>query len=191
MNNMKNSFLIIMLLLLLFGCSQKATLQVQTETMTKNNIDIIDTSTEKESIINGIDESAASTSIEANVLEKESEASMQKLKLFVDDVEVDVSWEDNSSVNQIKELAKNNPITINAHQYGGFEQVGEIGQNIISNNEQMTTEAGNIVLYAGSNIVVFFGSNSWSYTKLGKINKTIEELKNMLDKSNVVFKISY
>ena len=187
---MKNSFLIIMLLLLPFGCYQKATLQVPTETMTENNIDIIDTSTEKESIINGIEESTVSTSIEANVLEKESETSMKNLKLFVDDVEVDVSWEDNVSVNQIKELAKNNPIIINAHQYGGFEQVGEIGQNIISTNVQMTTEAGDIVLYAGSNIVVFYGSNSWSYTKLGKINKTKEELKNMLDKSSVVFKIS-
>ena len=102
-----------------------------------------------------------------------------------------VSWEDNASVNQIKELAKNNPIIINAHQYGGFEQVGEIGQNIISNNVQMTTEAGDIVLYAGSNIVVFYGSNSWSYTKLGKINKTNKDLKDMLNKNGVVFIISY
>ena len=188
---MKKSILTMVLILLLFSCSQKATLQVHTETITENNIDIIDTLTEKESIINGVDESVASTSIEAKVLEIESEVNMQKLRLFVDDVEVDVSWEDNASVNQIKELAKNNPIIINAHQYGGFEQVGEIGQNIISNNVQMTTEAGDIVLYAGSNIVVFYGSNSWSYTKLGKINKTKEELKNMLDKSNVIFKISH
>ena len=92
---------------------------------------------------------------------------------------------------QIRELAKNNPLVISAHQYGGFEQVGEIGQYIVSNNIQMTTEIGDIVLYAGNNIVVFYGSNSWSYTKLGKIVKSSDELKRLLNKSNVKITISY
>ena len=113
------------------------------------------------------------------------------LKLLIDDVEVSVEWEDNDSVNAIKELAKNGGLTINTHQYGGFEQVGEIGQSIVSNNVQMTTEPGDIVLYADSNIVVFYGSNSWSYTKLGKIkDKNLSELKQLLDKNHVVIKIS-
>ena len=113
------------------------------------------------------------------------------MKLFIDDVEVNVIWEDNISVNAIKELAKNGGLSINTHQYGGFEQVGEIGQNIASENAQMTTEAGDIVLYNNSNIVIFYGSNSWSYTKLGKIvGKTDEELKNLLNKSSVVLKIN-
>ena len=108
------------------------------------------------------------------------------LKLLIDDVEVNVEWEDNDSVKAIKELAKNGGLTITAHQYGGFEQVGEIGQNIVSNNVQMTTKPGDIVLYADSNIVVFYGSNSWSYTKLGEIkDKSSSELKQLLDKSNV------
>lgn len=113
------------------------------------------------------------------------------LKLLIDDVEVSVEWEDNDSVNAIKELAKNGGLTINTHQYGGFEQVGEIGQSIVSNNVQMTTEPGDIVLYADSNIVIFYGSNSWSYTKLGKIkDKDLSELKQLLDKNNVVIKIN-
>ena len=113
------------------------------------------------------------------------------LKLLIDDVEVNVEWEDNDSVNAIKELAKNGGLTINTHQYGGFEQVGEIGQSIVSSNVQMTTEPGDIVLYADSNIVIFYGSNSWSYTKLGKIkDKNLSELKQLLDKNNVVIKIS-
>lgn len=116
---------------------------------------------------------------------------MDTLKLYIDDVEVDVDWEDNDSVKQISELANQNPIIINSHQYGGFEQVGDIGQNIVSNNIQMTTEPGDIVLYAGNNVVVFYGSNSWSYTKLGKINKTREEIDNLLNKENVILKISY
>ena len=113
------------------------------------------------------------------------------LKLFIDDAEVNVEWEDNESVKAIKELAKNGGLTITTHQYGGFEQVGEIGQSIVSNNAQMTTEPGDIVLYADSNIVVFYGNNSWSYTKLGKIvGKTDEELKTLLNKSNVALKFN-
>ena len=113
------------------------------------------------------------------------------LKLLIDDVEVNVEWEDNDSVNAIKELAKNGDLTINTHQYGGFEQVGEIGQSIVSNNVQMTTKPGDIVLYADSNIVIFYESNSWSYTKLGRIkDKSLSELKQLLDKNNVVIKIS-
>ena len=113
------------------------------------------------------------------------------LKLLINDVEVSVEWEDNDSVKAIKEMAKNGGLIINTHQYGGFEQVGEIGQSIVSNDVQMTTKPGDIVLYADSNIVVFYGSNSWSYTKLGKIkDKNLSELKQLLDKNNVVIKIS-
>ena len=110
------------------------------------------------------------------------------IKLFVDNVEVEVDWEENDSVNQLIEITKKNDIVIAANQYGGFEQVGVIGHNIISNNVQMTAEPGDIVLYNNSNIVVFFGSNAWSYTKLGKIkNKTKNELSKLLNKNKVVF----
>ena len=108
------------------------------------------------------------------------------MKLLIDNVEVEVEWEDNESVKQISKIASSSDIIVNAHRYGGFEQVGELGYNIVSSNVQMTTEPGDIVLYSGNNIVIFFGNNSWSYTKLGKIkNKSLSELKQLLDKSNV------
>ena len=110
------------------------------------------------------------------------------MTLLIDNVAVEVDWENNDSVRELCEKVKVNTITINANRYGGFEQVGSLGQNIKSNNVQMTTEPGDIVLYNGSNIVIFFGSNSWSYTKLGKIkNKNLNELKQLLDKGSVVF----
>ena len=110
------------------------------------------------------------------------------MTLLIDNVAVEVDWENNDSVRELCEKVKSNAITINANRYGGFEQVGSLGQNIKSNNVQMTTEPGDIVLYNGSNIVIFFGSNSWSYTKLGKIkNKNLNELKQLLDKGSVVF----
>lgn len=153
----KNNLFIIVVMLMLIGCSYKSN-----EVMATG------------SNLSGF---LAETNMPNN-----NEGNMEKLKLFIDNTEVDVRWENNASMKQIRELAKQKPLEINCHRYGGFEQVGEIGQDIVSNNTQMTTEAGDIVLYAGSNIVVFYGNNSWSYTKLGKINKTKEELKTMLDK---------
>ena len=62
------------------------------------------------------------------------------------------------------------PMTITLDDYGGFEKVGSLGRSLTTSNSQTTTTAGDIVLYNGSNIVMFYGSNSWSYTRLGKID---------------------
>ncbi len=113
------------------------------------------------------------------------------MNLYIDNKKVDVEWEDNNSVKELKEIIKNKGLIINTHQYGGFEQVGEIGQSIVSNNTEILAEPGDIVLYNDSNIVLFYGSNMWSYTKLGKIvGKTNEELKSLLDKNSIELKIN-
>ena len=108
-----------------------------------------------------------------------------ELFMKIDGVSVDAIWEDNSSVQDLFKHAKNG-LTINMHQYGGFEQVGSIGKNIVSNNKQITTNPGDVVLYNSNQIVIFFGTNTWSYTKLGHINLNQTELNNLLNKSNVV-----
>ena len=59
--------------------------------------------------------------------------------------------------------------------YGGFEQVGEIGTSLPRNDVQTTTSAGDIVLYSGNQIVIFYGNNSWAYTRLGHITDLSEE----------------
>lgn len=79
------------------------------------------------------------------------------------------------------------PLTINMHEYGGFEQTGSIGSSIIRNDKQMNVIPGDIVLYNGNAISVFYNSSSWSYTKLGHINLNQEELRNILDKDSVTF----
>ncbi len=83
--------------------------------------------------------------------------------------ELAVLWEDNESVNALKALAAETPLTIQLSPYGGFEQVGPIGQSLPRQDAQTTTAPGDIVLYAGSQLIVFYGSNSWSYTRLGHI----------------------
>lgn len=108
------------------------------------------------------------------------------MKLSIDEKKLEVNWEDNASVEAIKELS---PLIINMHRYGGFEQVGSIGKTIVSNDKNITTEPGDIVLYSSNQIVVFFGSNTWDYTKLGHINLNSDELNDLLNKDNVTLKI--
>jgi hypothetical protein len=69
--------------------------------------------------------------------------------------------------------------------YGGFEQVGAIGQSIPQNDKQTTTSAGDIVLYSGNQLVMFYGSNSWAYTRLGHIKLSEKELTKMLGNGDV------
>lgn len=108
------------------------------------------------------------------------------MKLIIDGKEQNCIWYNNNSV---KELNKAKPIEIDMNIYGGFEQVGSLGHKITSNDENITTNPGDIVLYNSSNIVIFFGNNTWSYTKLGHINLSNEELKELLDKPSITLRI--
>lgn len=78
--------------------------------------------------------------------------------------------EDNESAKALKELLANGPLTISASNYGGFEKVCSLGTSLPRNDSQTTTDAGDICLYNGNQIVIFYGSNSWAYTRLGKIS---------------------
>lgn len=93
----------------------------------------------------------------------------ENMKMKIGNKEVDVIWEDNESVKALREFVGSETISINMSMYGGFEQVGEIGTSLPRNDAQTTTSCGDIVLYSGDKLVVFYGSNSWSYTRLGKI----------------------
>ena len=117
--------------------------------------------------------------------ESEPEAQMTDkektdMKLKIKDTEVPVTWEENESVDALAALAAEGPLTIQLSMYGGFEQVGPIGQSIVSDNQQTTTQAGDIVLYSGDQIVVFYGSNSWDYTRLGHVELSQKEMEELL-----------
>ena len=71
-------------------------------------------------------------------------------------------------------------ITYSADDYGGFEKVGELGFSLPSQDERITTAPGDVVLYQGDSIVIFYGSNSWAYTRIGSINLRGEELARFL-----------
>ena len=124
-----------------------------------------------------------------NTVAKEEQKTMLQMK--IGETKVSVSWEDNDSVAALKELCKDAPLTIQMSMYGGFEQVGSIGTRLPSNDAQTTTSAGDIVLYSSNQVVVFYGSNSWAYTRLGHItDQDAAGMASLLSNGNVTITIS-
>ncbi len=114
-----------------------------------------------------------------------------ELHFKIGNTEVSVDWESNNSVKALKKLVESEPLVIDMSKYGGFEQVGSLGTSLPRDDKQITTTAGDIVLYSGNQIVVFYGSNSWAYTRLGRItDKTASELADLLGNGNVKITIS-
>lgn len=145
-------------------------------------------------IVSDISEQSMETKPEPSLPKDENseEKTMDsKLTFAVNGEEISVEWADNESVKALKKLAQNEPITIQMSKYGGFEQVGSIGASLPKNDIQTITEPGDIMLYSGDQIVVFYGSNSWSYTRLGKIQgRSSDELTEILGKNDVTITIS-
>lgn len=131
-----------------------------------------------------------------NVDEKEHDNAMEdvedkSMQLTIGDQAVSVEWEDNESIAALMELCADAPLSIQMSMYGDFEQVGSIGTNLPKDDKQTTTSAGDIVLYSGNQIVVFYGSNSWSYTRLGRITDLSNaELTELLGNEDVSVTIS-
>ena len=123
---------------------------------------------------------------------QEEPAPAGDLQMLIDGTAVAVAWEDNAAVNTLKELCNGQTLTIDMSMYGGFEQVGSIGTQLPRDDVQTTTEAGDIMLYAGDQMVVFYGSNSWAYTRLGRItDKSQAQLSDLLSGGNVTITLTY
>lgn len=128
---------------------------------------------------------------ETQTEEQPQEEHNMTLQMTIGSTPVSVEWEDNEAVQALKELCQTQPLTIAMSMYGGFEQVGSIGTDLPANDVQTTTAAGDIVLYSGNQMVVFYGSNSWAYTRLGHItDKTPEELTQLLSNGNVTIALN-
>ena len=114
----------------------------------------------------------------------------KNMQMMIGETAVTVDWEDNASVEALKALAAEG-LTIEMSMYGGFEQVGSIGKDLPRDDQQTTTASGDIVLYSGNQIVVFYGSNSWAYTRLGHItDQTPAQMKELLGNGDVTITLS-
>lgn len=113
------------------------------------------------------------TTIVVNESENDEETGEQtdmKMNVQVGNYTFTATLENNTAVEELVDMIKEGPVTINMDDYSGFEKVGSLGKSLTTSNSQTTTDAGDIVLYNGNNIVMFYGSNSWSYTRIGKID---------------------
>ena len=119
------------------------------------------------------------------------EEAVKTLQMKIADTVVEVAWEDNESVEALRKLCEEEPLTIEMSMYGGFEQGGSIGSNLPRNDVETTTSAGDIVLYSGNKMVVFYGSNSWAYTRLGHITDQDEAgMAQLLSNGDVTITVS-
>lgn len=121
----------------------------------------------------GGDEAQAQTIKEENMTEK--------LYITIGNQTLPVTLVKNNATEALMAALAANPITYEADDYGGFEKVGALGMSLPTSNQQLTTQAGDVILYSGNQIVLFYGSNSWSYTRLGRIEyESLEQLKSFL-----------
>lgn len=171
--NMRKFFLTVAaalgMALTFIGCGEK------TGTDSLNNI--ADTQVEDRADIREENETVPQQNIESisddNVSESEEETGEQaemKMNVQIGDYNFTATLENNTAVEELLDMMKEGSVTIQMDDYSGFEKVGSLGRSLTTDNHQTTTSAGDIVLYNGNNIVMFYGSNSWSYTRIGKID---------------------
>lgn len=121
----------------------------------------------------------------------EVETMENKVVFTIGERELVASLADNSATQELVEKLKIAPITIDMSDYGGWEKVGGLGFSLPTSNSQITAKPCEFVLYQGNQLVIFYGSNSWSYTRLGKIeNVTQAELKEILGTGSVTVTLS-
>ena len=118
-------------------------------------------------------------------------SSQTKVLLKVGGNRMTATLTDNEATRGLTKLLEQGDITIRMSDYGGFEKVGALPQSLPTSNTQITTVPGDIILYQGNQMVIFYGSNSWSYTRLGKIDgATVSNLRQFLGNGNISLTLS-
>lgn len=113
------------------------------------------------------------------------------MNLKVNNSTMKVKLSDNAATKALVERLKGGAVTYNAHDYGGFEKVGSLGFSLPSNDTYITTEPGDIMLYTSNQLCIFFDSNSWEYTPIGKIEgMTKQQLKDAFGTGEVSITLS-
>lgn len=114
---------------------------------------------------------------QSNNSPEEEEVDQNQFYITAGETVFTAAFSDNSSAEAFKNLLAEEPLTVDMHDYGSFEKIGEIGDTLPRSDEQITTEPGDVILYLGTNITIYYDTNSWNFTRLGKIrNATKEDL---------------
>ncbi len=109
----------------------------------------------------------SSQSIKDEAMLKEEEK--MTIIMEVDDKAFTIELANTTAAKELAARLQKEDIIINMQDFGGFEKVGELGMKLTADDEEITTQAGDIMLYQADKIVIFYGSNSWSYTRIGSV----------------------
>lgn len=109
------------------------------------------------------------TSCSSDEAQAQSSSDM-KINITIGDQTRTATLVSNSTTKALLAALAEGPITYEAHDYGGFEKVGDLGRSFPQNNESITTEPGDLILYQGSSFCIYYGINSWNFTRLGRID---------------------
>ena len=109
----------------------------------------------------------------------------QKLYITVNGEKISATLVDNSSTQALVEKLKSGSITYEAHDYGNFEKVGNLPWSLPTNDTDISTDYGDLILYLGKSFVIYYDKNEWDFTRLGKVdNLSQSELKTFLNAGN-------
>ena len=105
----------------------------------------------------------------------------QNMYITIGEQTESVTLVENTATKALMEKLKQAPVTVSLNSSGGFEIWGSLGFSLPTSNQQINAQPGDVILYNGSNICIFYGTNSWSYTRVGKIDGLNEnELRSFL-----------
>ncbi len=122
---------------------------------------------------------------------EEQEVTEMKMKVQVGESVFTATLAENSSVDALRELMADEPLTLNMSDYANMEKTADLGVTLPQNNEQMNTQAGDIILYQGRTLTIYYNTNSWSLTPIGKIDDVdAEELREALGDGDVTVILS-
>lgn len=167
------------------GRMQAAGTETETEENTEQELDAaaVDSETEAKDITSDTEKTDTENETDKN--------EGDTMKITVGDTTFTAALADNSSAEALKELLAEEPLTIDMSDYGNMEKVGPIGTSLPRNDEQITTGAGDIILYQGNSLVIYYDTNSWNFTRIGKIDGvTREELLDAFGEGNVTVTFS-
>lgn len=145
-------------------------------------------------IIKHIDTARVSTeneiSLSENNINEEENKGENEMYIKINDKILTATLENNSSVESLIEKLQQADITINMSDYSNFEKVGDLGFSLPTNDQRITTTPGDLILYQGNQITLYYDTNTWNFTKLGHIDVLSEELKEVLGKNDVTLTLS-
>ena len=119
------------------------------------------------------------------------EVSQMEITIDVNGNKLTAALADSTAAKELAEKLKAGSVTVTLNEYGGFEKVGDLPWSLTKSDKQVSTEPGDIMLYQGDQMTIFYNSNSWSYTKLGSIeNTTQEELESLFGEGDTTVTLS-